>query len=319
MDRVGRCWCGELSGPSSAAKSTESFQSPQLRAFVRSESNVRAVRNIVRGIIDYGVRGAKLSYSQFGEDIIAHFALESLGIRHPRYIDIGANQPFTGSNTALFHESGSRGINIEPDPLLFAAFRKFRKRDINLNVGVLDHSGESDFYVLSFRDMSTFSKSEAEARTRKFNAQIVRIVKVKVLALNEILAEYAAPSPPHFMSIDAEDADELILRAFDFDSWSPEVICCETLSFSSTTNWEKNESLIRFLESKGYFVLADTWLNTVFVLERAWKTAMPESLSDTRNARLVARGKRRQPESDKQRPERPQSRGRTGEEPAGPS
>jgi len=298
MDRTGRYRCGAFSGPSSAARSTESFQSPQLRAFVRSGSSVRAVRNILRGVIDYGFRGAKLSYSQFGEDIIAHFALENLGIRHPRYIDIGANQPYTGSNTALFYESGSRGINIEPDPFLFAAFRKFRKRDINLNVGVLDRSGESEFYVMSFRDMSTFSRSEAEARTRKFDAQIVRVIKVKVFALNEIFAEYGAPNLPHFMSIDAEGADELILRAFDFSSWSPEVICCETLSFSSTTNWEKNESLIRFVESKGYFVLADTWLNTVFVLERAWKTAMPESLSDTRNDRPVARGKGSQSESD---------------------
>jgi len=91
------------------------------------------------------------------------------------------------------------------------------------------------------------------------------------------------------MSIDAEGADELILRAFDFSSWSPEVICCETLSFISTTKWEKNESLIGFMESKGYFVLADTWLNTIFVLERAWKDAMPESLSYTRKPRRNAR------------------------------
>jgi len=253
--------------------------------FTQSEANVRPVRTILRGIVDYGFRGAKISYSQYGEDIIVRFALENLGIRHPRYIDIGANKPYTGSNTAVFYESGSCGINIEPDPLLFAAFPKFRKRDINLNVGVLDYSGESEFYVMSFRDMSTFFKSEAEARTRKYDAQILQVIKVKVSTLNEVFAEYGAQNPPQFMSIDAEGADELILRALDFSSWSPEVICCETLSFISTSKWEKNESLIRFIESKGYFVLADTWLNTIFVLERAWKDAVPESLSDTRKAR----------------------------------
>jgi FkbM family methyltransferase len=259
---------------------------------------VRPVRAILRGLIDYGFRGARISYSQYGEDIIVRFALENLGIRHPRYIDVGANQPFLGSNTALFHESGSCGINIEPDPFLFAAFPRFRKRDVNLNVGVLDRPGETEFYVMSFRDLSTFLRSEAEERTRKFDAQILQVIKVKVSTLNEIFAEYGASNPPQFMSIDAEGADELILRAFDFGSWSPEVICCETLSFISTTKWGKNEALIRFLESKGYFVLADTWLNTIFVLERAWQAAMPERLSDTRRAPVGGRQQRMQAERD---------------------
>src|SRR2546423_895602 len=120
---------------------------------------------------------------------------------------------------------------------------------------------------------------------RKFDAKILEVIEVKVSTLNEIFAEYASPNPPQFMSIDAEGADELILRAFDFGSWSPEVICCETLSFTSTTKWEKNESLIRYMESRGYFVLADTWLNTIFVQQRAWLGAMPQILRSTRNPR----------------------------------
>jgi len=141
--------------------------------------------------------------------------------------------------------------------------------------------------------MSTFLRAEAEARTKEYDAEILQVITVKVSTLNEIFAEYGAPNPPQFMSIDAEGADELILRAFDFSSWSPEVICCETLSFLSTTKWEKNESLIRFIESKGYFVPADTWLNTIFVLENAWKAAMPERLSDTRKARPSGQQARR--------------------------
>jgi hypothetical protein len=146
--------------------------------------------------------------------------------------------------------------------------------------------------------MSTFLRSEAEERTRKFDAQILRVIKVKVSTLNEIFARYGASNPPQFMSIDAEGADELILRAFDFGSWSPEVICCETLAFISTTKWGKNEALMRFLESKAYFVLADTWLNTIFVLESAWKAAMPERLSDTRRTPADGRQGRMQAERD---------------------
>ncbi len=203
---------------------------------------LKSVRTILRGLVDYGFRGAKMSYSQYGEDVIVQFALNNMGIQRPRYIDIGANKPYTGSNTALFYESGSSGINIEPDPFLFEAFLRFRKRDINLNLGVLDQSDERDFYVMSYRDMSTFLKHEAEDRIRKFGAEILHVIKVKVSSLNEIFGEYAGQNPPQFMSIDAEGADEMILRAFDFGSWSP----------------------------------------------RAWRNAMPESLSFTRKPRNLA-------------------------------
>jgi len=209
-------------------------------------------------------------------------SLSRLWESNTRGILTSAQTSPTPDNTAIFYGSGSSGINIEPDPFLFAAFPRFRKRDTNLNLGVLDRSGEGEFYVMSFRDMSTFLRSEAEDRERKFKAQILQVIKVKVSTLNEIFAEHCSPSPPQFMSIDAEGADELILRSFDFGSWSPEVVCCETLSFISTTKWEKNQALIRFMESRGYFVLADTWLNTIFVLERAWKDSVPESLSSTR-------------------------------------
>lgn len=57
----------------------------------------------------------KISYSQCGEDLIVSFIFNRLGILNPNYIDIGAHHPYKLSNTAFFYESGSRGINIEPD------------------------------------------------------------------------------------------------------------------------------------------------------------------------------------------------------------
>src|SRR5207245_11467951 len=53
-----------------------------------SAASVKPVRTILRGLIDYGFRGANMSYSQYGEDIIVRFALDTLAIQHPRYIDI---------------------------------------------------------------------------------------------------------------------------------------------------------------------------------------------------------------------------------------
>jgi hypothetical protein len=74
----------------------------------------------------------KTSYSQSGEDVIVKFIFDCIGISKPTYLDVGAHHPYYISNTALFYESGSIGINIEPDPLLFKEFLNHRKNDIKL-------------------------------------------------------------------------------------------------------------------------------------------------------------------------------------------
>ena len=66
--------------------------------------------------------------------MIIRFALSAMDVHNPTYIDIGAYHPYYLSNTAHFYQAGCRGINIEPNPLLFRAFGKHRPHDINLTI-----------------------------------------------------------------------------------------------------------------------------------------------------------------------------------------
>lgn len=213
----------------------------------------------------------KSSYSQSGEDLIVKFIFDCIGISKPTYLDIGAHHPYYISNTALFYENGSTGINIEPDPLLFNDFLIHRKNDINLNIGVSDKNDELDFYVISSPTLNTFSKEEAEKYTQEGDYNIIRIEKIKVNTLDYILDKYANSIFPQFLSIDAEGVDELIIKDINFEKNYPIVICIETITFSSSGNGIKNKSLISFIESKGYMVYADTNINTIFVKENFWK------------------------------------------------
>jgi hypothetical protein len=75
------------------------------------------------------------SYSQDGEDMVLKvFFYENKRKYEGFYIDVGAHHPFRFSNTAFFYQKGWRGINIEPTPDLIKKFKRYRKRDINLNV-----------------------------------------------------------------------------------------------------------------------------------------------------------------------------------------
>ena len=217
-----------------------------------------------------GERAKSISYSQSGEDLIVQYIFNALKINHPSYLDIGAYHPYKFSNTALFYAQGSSGVNIEPNINLHKNFKKKRKRDLNLNVGVTGNRNEKiNFYVLSSATLSTFSKSEAE-HSCSIGYTVIRIDTVQVMPICEIINKYCNNKFPDFLSLDVEGLDFEILQHLDYSRDSPKVICVETLTFSEIGSGIKNLALIDFLEKKGYMVYADTNINTIFVQESIW-------------------------------------------------
>ncbi|MGF7038464.1 FkbM family methyltransferase [Mucilaginibacter lappiensis] len=218
-----------------------------------------------------GKKWTKISYSQSGEDLIIRFIFDQLQIKNPTYIDIGAHHPFYLSNTALFYESGSRGINIEPDPLLFTLFLKYRKKDINLNIGIGERQGEADFYIISTPTLNTFSKKEAENYNNEGDYSITQVIKTPVNSVENIISENNNGLFPQLLNLDAEGIDELIVRSIDYTQNFPLVMCIETISFSTSGNGIQNTSLIDFVISKGYIHYANTYINSIFVRKDIWR------------------------------------------------
>jgi FkbM family methyltransferase len=149
------------------------------------------------------------SYSQCGEDLIVKYIFDVIGISNPSYLDIGAHHPFSLSNTALFYKMGSRGVNVEPDPVLFLEIAHNRKRDINLNIGVAEKEGILDFYIIDNPVLNTFSKKEADEYCQKGEYKILKTLKVKVISPQQLIADYCNNEFPQFLSIDAEGIDDL--------------------------------------------------------------------------------------------------------------
>lgn len=217
------------------------------------------------------LEGEKKSFSQCGEDLIIQFIFANyLKINNPSYIDIGAHHPFYLNNTALFYELGSTGVNIEPNTDLFELFKQNRKRDVNLNIGIADINSELDFYIMTAPTMSTFSKVEADLLEKTTSIKIKEVKKIEVQTLNHILDKYCLNVFPDFLSLDVEGLEDSILNSIDFDKNYPKVICLETLSYSENNDEKKDVHLVDFLIDKGYFVYADTYINTIFVSSAEW-------------------------------------------------
>lgn len=214
----------------------------------------------------------KISYAQCGEDLIIQFAFEWLNISNPTYLDIGAHHPTWLSNTYLFYSNGSSGVCVEPDPDCYAVIKGKRNRDTCLNVGI-GTSGQkyADLFIMTSRTLNTFSREEAERcqNTMSFGRQAIeRVVQIPMCSVNEIMHEYF-PDGVNLISLDVEGMDFEILRTFDFNKFQPEVFCVETLRFQDDGAPRKNDILLAYMKSNGYWVYADTFINTIFVSEQA--------------------------------------------------
>jgi len=228
-----------------------------------------ALKKIVREIYLKAIpnyRHRKLSYAQYGEDqLIYRLFREYLGIDSPSYIDIGAHHPFHLSNTGLLYKLGCRGWNIEANPDLIKAFEKYRPEDQNLNIGIsTDKNAVLPFYVMKQQELNTFFKERAESLAKK-GYGISKVINIQCHNLDYIISNYCNGTFPDFLSLDVEGMDESIIESYDFTTTRPKIICVENLEQNEAGVFCKNENIRKKLKTDNYQLIADTFLNDIFV------------------------------------------------------
>jgi FkbM family methyltransferase len=214
----------------------------------------------------------RISFSQCGEDLILeHILTQYLFIQRPSYLDIGAYHPTFLSNTYRFYQNGSRGVCVEPDPVLFPHLHEVRSRDVCLNAGVgVTGDSVADLYIMSSRTLNTFSRAEAERYQSYGTHRIQEVVSVPLLSVNTILEKYF-DSCPDVVSLDVEGLDLAILESFNFAQFRPPVFCVETLTYAEDKTEQKITRILDLMKSEGYFAYADTYINTIFVEAERWR------------------------------------------------
>ena len=193
------------------------------------------------------------SYSQFGEDLLLQSFLGDKWSWNYRgfWVDIGAHHPSNLSNTKAFSVNGWRGINVDASSDAMALFKRCRKRDINVNVGIGLKPGMLDYYRMTLSPMNTFSKDFAENAV-KDGVKIIEVVKVPVITMKDLLDEYL-PVRQHidFLSIDCEGLDLSILQSNDWTKYRPDCILIEI--HTAGKNWEIPTCPVTlYLKEQGY-------------------------------------------------------------------
>ena len=204
------------------------------------------------------------TYAQHGDDLAVLNIFKRLGIEKPSYLDVGAYHPFDLSNTALLHERGSRGINVEPNAVLFDAFRKARPEDTNIRAGVAPVSGELPFYHVA-ADPGRFTFDKATAMT----LGITYAEQVTVYTLNEIVdGMFCNGIWPDLLSLDIEGLDVDVLASAHFGESSPKVLIVEADCGGGDTSHE----LAALMAVKGF--IPHSWCGSNMIFVRAADQAL---------------------------------------------
>jgi len=198
-----------------------------------------------------------VTYAQHGDDLMLVNLFHLMGIEKPSYLDLGAHHPHVISNTALLYEKGSRGVNVEANPILIEAFKIQRPEDTNVNIGVGLESGTFPFYMYSETSgRNTFSKDEVE--TLKGILHVRNTIELPMLTVREIVEKYCGGRYPDLLTTDLEGLDYAVLKSADFSFSKPKVIVSEI---------RRGESALvkNLLEERDYFVYCRMGENLFFV------------------------------------------------------
>lgn len=187
-------------------------------------------------------------HSQYGQDMTV---FELLGKPHNGvFLDIGANDGVSFSNSLLFEEKGWTGICVEPHPVIFKTLQEKRKCHL-VNACISDVDGTVDFLVVDGDShmLSGIAQFLDERHRQRIDREIAdnggskRTIPIEALSPKTLLDRHGI-NAVDYLSIDTEGCELPILKNFDFGAIAVKVIGVE--------NGTRSPDLFRYLTSIGY-------------------------------------------------------------------
>lgn len=183
----------------------------------------------------------KSKYSQNNQDL---FVLDQLGTDPGFFVEFGADDGVTNSNTALLEkEYGWNGIICEPSIYCHDAMYLNRSCHIDTNCVYIASGFEIEFIDVGngLSSLKQYADKDNWASVRAGGSGYT----VNTISLKDLLDKYDAPSEIDYLSIDTEGSEYDILNAYDFSRHFKVI----TVEHNYT---EQRERIYSLLISKGY-------------------------------------------------------------------
>lgn len=188
------------------------------------------------------------SFSGNGEDIILCEYLFA-GKQKGFFVDVGAFHPKIISNSYKLSKRGWVGINIDPNPQAMNLFKKYRKKDTNLRLGISDTAEKKTYYNFAFSGANTFDEEFAQEKMSKKWNKLISKEEIQCLPLKDILTEHAPKSKIDLLDVDVEGHDLNVLKSNDWDRFRPSVVLVEDKEFRQKPGFSE---IYQYLKDRRY-------------------------------------------------------------------
>jgi FkbM family methyltransferase len=167
-------------------------------------------------------------YSQFGQDkyVLDYFKQSTTGV----YVDIGANNGITASNTKTLEDIGWTGTCIEPNPIIYQEL--IRNRKCKCIEGAISNSLEEYVYFCKIDGYSEMLSGVLELYDETHIKRILNEqkmfggtrekIRVKNYTFNIIDTKHI-----DYLSIDVECGELNVLQSIDFNKYHIKLITVE--------------------------------------------------------------------------------------------
>lgn len=208
---------------------------------------------------------ARHAYSQEGEDLVLArlFDEQDRGL----YVDVGAHHPLRFSNTYWAYKRGWSGINVDATPGFDVAFKRWRRRDLNITAFVSPDEGQHNFTLYSEAALNTGVASRVTELENRLGI-VGRQMLVPALQLKTILERHLEPQTRlDLLTIDVEGNELGVLSSNDWSRFRPRVVTIEVLGSTLATVSEADS--VRFLVQQGYTPVSMLYHSVIAVADPA--------------------------------------------------
>jgi len=181
-----------------------------------------------------------------------------------QFVEVGAFDGASYSNTVFLAECGWKGLYIEAHPEFAKVCANNHKDRPNVKVlscAVGDRTTEVKLYEIGECSTVKWDKSAVD-----WGGSKERFVRVQMRKLDDILKEEQIEPDFELLIIDVEQAELEVLAGFDLKRWHPQMVIVETHEQDPAPerNWKARPIRKLFIEA-GYRVIYTDAINSVFV------------------------------------------------------
>jgi FkbM family methyltransferase len=154
-----------------------------------------------------------------------HAILAYFGDRVGRFLDVGACDGVSCSNTYALAQRGWSGVCVEPDPDALEALRQ--THDGNPSIAIVSAAlGERNGYVRFHTSHGGGVSTTSDAHRNKWKGA-ARFDTIEVPSINVETLLKLWPGPYEFVSVDCESTSADVLEMLPLADMGVELVCCE--------------------------------------------------------------------------------------------